>query len=334
MQWNCRQAFLSKRSIGLAAISALALLPPSATASYLWIDYHAGPTTPSSTPATVWTPDMWGWTSLNAAGAGVGSVNVLNTGRNAWRVTDSLPTIPNPAYVTELNSRAAADAVTSGWRFTTTARYVTDNGTGANMGLSAFFGGRAYHLMLDLTSGGDLQATLYDETSRIYQLTSGGTGASAFHRFELQYAPGAAVVAFSLDGRAIDAQWNGVALTHANTFQWGNSNQAGSNRGAMEFRDVTLEIGPFVAGDFNNDGIADGRDFLLWQNSLGAGIDRIGDGNNDGRVDTADLALWRQSFGVRAASAAPSDAAVPEPAAWGMMLLAGWMTPRRGTSRR
>ncbi|RIK76670.1 MAG: hypothetical protein DCC67_13575 [Planctomycetota bacterium] len=301
----------------------------TAPAAYLWIDYHAGPTTATSTPASVWTPEMWGWVSLSTAGAGAGVVNPLNTGQNAWRVTDSAATIPNPAYVTELTARAAADAVTHGWRFATTARYVTDYGTGPNLGLSAYFGGRAYHLMFDFSPSGDLLAALHDETPRTHHVAGATSGAGAFHRFELQYEPGTAIVTFSVDGRTVDSQWNGVPLAHANTFQWGNSNQAGGNRGAMEFRDVALEIGPFAPGDFNNDGIADGRDFLLWQSSLGAGLDRVGDGNNDGRVDQADLALWRQGFG----STAPSSIGVPEPAAAGLIAWAA-MAAGRGRRRR
>ncbi|MCC6492846.1 MAG: hypothetical protein IT424_07480 [Pirellulales bacterium] len=336
MRYRLGASWQAGRMAAIAAVfaGATACCSP-ADASYPWIEYYAGPTTSSSTPATVWTPEMWGWTSLSAVGTG--AVDVLDSGLNAWRITDTLPSTPNPAYVTQLSAQAAVDAAAHGWRFATTARYVTDYGTNANLGLSAYVGDRAYHLMLDLTPSGDLQATLYDESSRTYPLTSGGSGAAAFHRFELQYEPATATVFFKYDGRVLDNQWNGVPLAHAATFQWGNSNQAGANRGVMEFQELTLHIGPFIAGDFNHDGVADGRDLLVWQSSAGAPFDKLADANNDGRVDAADLALWRQNFGRvdPLASAAGGAAAAPEPRSLATLLMAAVaITLRIGLPRR
>src|SRR5215213_4343786 len=190
-----------------------------ATASYVYMDYYAGPTTPASTPKNVWSPDLWGWVDLHAGLAGAGVVNPLGDGMNAWRITDSLAAIPNPAYVSALTSSAQTDAARDGWRLSTSARYVDDFGTGANQGVSTYIGNRAYHLMLDLTAGGDLQATLYDQTPRVYRLTTGGNGAAAFHRFKLQNSPGTAIVAFEFDGQVIDSQWDGIAIAHPGTVQ-------------------------------------------------------------------------------------------------------------------
>jgi hypothetical protein len=295
----------------LTALAAFALAAPAA-ASSVYIEYFAGPTTPTSTPGTVWQPQMWGWLDLNVnqvTGTGTGVVNAAGTGKNAWRITDAVTLVPNPAYVTELVPRAAADAAASGWRYTATARYVDDFGTAANMGLSAFLGGRVYHLMLDLTPAGALQATLHDEQPRVYQLTPPGMGTAAFHRFQLQNAPGSAAASFSLDGILVDQQWDGVPLMHPNTVQWGASGQAGIARGIMDFQEIAFEVGPFVPGDFDNDGDADGFDFLLWQRSLGSALDRTADGNNDGRIDAADLAVWYGSFG----GAPAGGVSAPEP---------------------
>jgi hypothetical protein len=297
----------------LAFVAALAATSASrlANASYLYIDYHAGPTTPQSTPANVWSPLQWGWVDLNVAGAAGGVVNPAGNGENAWRITDSLAAIPNPAYVSALSTSAIANAARDGWRLAANARYLNDFGGGANMGLSAYLGNRAYHLMLDLTPAGDLQATLHDETQRVYRLTTSGNGAAAVHRFELQNSPGGATVAFKFDGQTIDAQWDGTALAHAATVQWGNSNQSLGNRGAMDFQEVVFEIGPFPeqTADFDADGDVDGRDFLVWQRTLGSPFDRAADGNADGRVDGADLTIWRQDYGKPATAAS----AIPEP---------------------
>jgi hypothetical protein len=308
----------TSRQLTFAAAIGLSLANlPLADASYIFIDYHAGPTTPQSTPSSVWSPEMWGWVNLNAVGAGAGVVNPLGTGMNAWRVTDAIPTV-NPAYVSALTPSAITNAARDGWRLSSYARYVNDFGAGANMGLSAFIGGRAYHLGLDLTASGDLQATLNDETPRTYQLTTGGAGAWAFHRFELQNTPGSNSVAFEFDGQVISAGWDGVAAPpgHESIVNWGN--QLGP-RGIMDFQDVVFEIGPFVeqTADFDADGDADGQDFLSWQRTLGSTFDHSADGNFDGRVDGADLAVWRQAFGR------PGGAqAIPEPGALMLALIA------------
>lgn len=62
------------------------------------------------------------------------------------------------------------------------------------------------------------------------------------------------------------------------------------------------------AGDFNADGKVDGADFLKWQQ-----------GGSPNPLSPADLATWKANFG---ASAVPAGAAVPEPAALALSLVA------------
>ena len=75
-----------------------------------------------------------------------------------------------------------------------------------------------------------------------------------------------------------------------------------------------------MAGDFNDDQIVDGADFLQWQRTLGDDIDPPGsgaDGDGNGIVDGADLQqTWMLNFGqqvvpvgLEATSAASSDPA-------------------------
>jgi hypothetical protein len=66
---------------------------------------------------------------------------------------------------------------------------------------------------------------------------------------------------------------------------------------------------PAQDADFNNDGIVDGADFIVWQRGQGAaGNNGAGDANGDGNVNAADLAIWKTKFG------GPTVGAVPEPA--------------------
>ena len=51
--------------------------------------------------------------------------------------------------------------------------------------------------------------------------------------------------------------------------------------------------------DFNDDGIVDGSDFLIWQRNYGSTVPPLtnGDANGDGSVTADDLAVWRDQFG-------------------------------------
>ncbi|WP_428303709.1 lamin tail domain-containing protein [Lacipirellula sp.] len=76
----------------------------------------------------------------------------------------------------------------------------------------------------------------------------------------------------------------------------------------------TSGVAPTVAGDFNADGAADGRDFLAWQRGFGkvalTASAADGDADGDRDVDGADLTLWKANFGaapVVAAMAASSE---------------------------
>jgi len=67
------------------------------------------------------------------------------------------------------------------------------------------------------------------------------------------------------------------------------------------------------AGDFDNDSDVDGNDFLFWQRGLSP---------NPG--SPADLTTWQNNYGnsSQTLTTVPATGAVPEPSAWGLMLLA------------
>lgn len=94
-----------------------------------------------------------------------------------------------------------------------------------------------------------------------------------------------------------------------------------ANRAAVMGRVVdyfSLDVPPLEpTGDFNEDGITDGADFLLWQRNVATANPDLGDGdgNDDNVVDGADLNLWKANFGsvtatVEAASVSAASAAL------------------------
>ena len=63
--------------------------------------------------------------------------------------------------------------------------------------------------------------------------------------------------------------------------------------------DVTVTV--LRAGDFTNDNLVDGLDFLNWQshypNFIGGATADGGDGNGDGKVDGLDFLVWQSNYG-------------------------------------
>jgi hypothetical protein len=88
--------------------------------------------------------------------------------------------------------------------------------------------------------------------------------------------------------------------------------------------------------DFDNSGVVDGRDFLIWQRGFGLTGQTgktNGNANSDTVVDGLDFAAWKAKFG--GAPAAAAGGAVPEPGA-AVLLLAGLIGgfTRREINRR
>ncbi len=53
-----------------------------------------------------------------------------------------------------------------------------------------------------------------------------------------------------------------------------------------------------VAGDYDQNGIVDGADFLKWQSTLGSSADLSADGSGNGVVDAGDLTIWKSAVSV------------------------------------
>jgi hypothetical protein len=81
-----------------------------------------------------------------------------------------------------------------------------------------------------------------------------------------------------------------------------------------------------VAGDYNENGVVDAADYVVWRDRMGTGSLPNEGGISPGTVDAADYNFWRSRYGATAGSgisAALGGSAVPEPVTWTLMLIAG-----------
>jgi hypothetical protein len=88
---------------------------------------------------------------------------------------------------------------------------------------------------------------------------------------------------------------------------------------------------PEVDGDYNDNGIVDAADYVVWRDFLGQNV-AIPNDATPGSVMQEDYDVWRRNYG---AGAIGSATAVPEPAALTVCLLAiaGWMVVARTEKR-
>lgn len=81
---------------------------------------------------------------------------------------------------------------------------------------------------------------------------------------------------------------------------------------------------PGTPGDYNDDGTVDAADFVVWRNNEGQTVTLPNDTTGNPVVGQDQYNLWTANFGSSQASAAGHVAGVvPEPATWGLTLIAG-----------
>jgi hypothetical protein len=108
---------------------------------------------------------------------------------------------------------------------------------------------------------------------------------------------------------------------------------------ATDFYVKSLEIlgdAPNVAGDYNNNGVVDAADYVIWRKNLGQSFQLTNEvaGVTPGMVTTQDYDAWRSRFGGTSSSgSAGAAAAVPEPSAV-FVLIVGLVTTLAAARRR
>jgi hypothetical protein len=127
---------------------------------------------------------------------------------------------------------------------------------------------------------------------------------------------------------AIDVNPGVVTAAGFNNLRFGGPSGVTSASPFLGIDNISLRLVDIVSppgdnADFNNDGIVDGRDFLIWQRGFGisdgTALLADGDANDDGNVDGLDLPIWQNQYGNTSPLAAIG--AVPEPSS-ALLLLA------------
>jgi hypothetical protein len=80
-----------------------------------------------------------------------------------------------------------------------------------------------------------------------------------------------------------------------------------------------MSAGPGNPGDYNDNGIVDAADYVLWRNSVGTTTALANDAIG-GTIGEQHFLQWRNNFG-RAGGSASALAAIPEPLSLGVMLI-------------
>ncbi|MFO0788570.1 MAG: hypothetical protein U0805_03870 [Pirellulales bacterium] len=141
--------------------------------------------------------------------------------------------------------------------------------------------------------------------------------------FNLNFAGTDTIDSLFIDGTSVaTGTWGGTGsgATHISTLLTGT--------GLLQV--TTVAAPPGVPGDYNNNGVVDAADYVLWRD----GGPLQNEVDTPGTVNNADYDAWRARFGNTSGSGSSlgGNAAVPEPASLAMILLclsgcSGW---RRG----
>ena len=91
-----------------------------------------------------------------------------------------------------------------------------------------------------------------------------------------------------------------------------------------------------VAGDYNQNGIVDAADYILWRNTVNQSDPNLAaDGDHNNQIDTADYTYWKTRFNdpTPGAGGAADIPAIPEPHTLLLLATASLFISRNGKPR-
>lgn len=172
---------------------------------------------------------------------------------------------------------------------------------------------RSAHIHGPTTEAGEGVAGVMTQVPTFIGFPSGVTSGSYDHLFDLtdpaSYNP-AFITASGSTSEAMDALFralhDGTAYLNIHTSAYGDG----------EIRGFLFQ----VPGDYNDNGVVDGADYVVWRKTKGTtGEGLAADSNNDNAIDDLDYDEWRETFGNdrddghHHGSGSDISSAVPEP---------------------
>lgn len=158
-------------------------------------------------------------------------------GLDAWAVIDAGGG-GRIEYEFDLTNQEIADGNAQGWTLSSTSRTLA----GAFDVLVHRNGVRQFLVWKEINSDGDLEVDLVGDAR--YTLTTGGTGADAYHDHDLTFDPATGEATFWFDGTPIST-WDGSGHSGKQLI-WGSGSTSG--RGEAHYHQVTYTVG--ATGDF------------------------------------------------------------------------------------
>jgi hypothetical protein len=89
--------------------------------------------------------------------------------------------------------------------------------------------------------------------------------------------------------------------------------------GGFSYQRAVAPTSPQANGDYNQNGVVDAADYVVWRKTLTQSASPAGsgaDGNANGTIDPPDFDFWRARFGNVVPGAGVTIGAVPEPGAF------------------
>jgi hypothetical protein len=92
---------------------------------------------------------------------------------------------------------------------------------------------------------------------------------------------------------------------------------------------LVTELSPLLVGDYNDDGVVDAADYVVWRKSFGLTVTLPNrDVANSGPISMADFDRWRENFGNAAPGSGSAErVSTPEPSAMALAMIVVALVP-------
>ena len=174
---------------------------------------------------------------------------------------------------------------------------------------------------LNIELGGTVRGSQYDAIVDSGELSLGGTLVVSLIN---NYSPAAGNLFDILDWNSLSGKFASINLPALGSGLAWNTSQ-------LYTTGILSVVAASVTGDYNNNGVVDAADYVMWRKNQGT-TNMLPNDPIGGTIGTAQYNNWRAHFGQTAGSGAGTvaNAAVPEPATTTLLLFAaaGWYFPR------